>query len=127
MKSSNSKLRTVLTLVLATRSWAAVDGSITGTVTEPLGEAIPGVLAVATNTVHGIQTKTVNDEHGQYALPSLAVGTYALAFQSPRTWRTAVNEAAVIHVVAAWIRPAGADLDCLRRFRERLFALCATV
>ena len=60
----------------------AVDGSITGTVKDQTDRVIVGATVVATNTAQGIQTKTVTDEHGLYAFPSLAVGTYELEFQS---------------------------------------------
>jgi hypothetical protein len=60
-----------------------VDGSITGTVADPTGGMVIGATVVATNVAQGIQTKTQTDDHGQYAFPSLAVGTYALDFQAP--------------------------------------------
>ncbi len=61
----------------------AVNGSITGTVTDPQDQIIVGAAVTATNTAQGIQTKTTTDEHGQFAFPSLAVGTYSLDFQAP--------------------------------------------
>src|SRR5579872_5938124 len=83
MKSSNSRCLAVLLLACASCSWGAVDGSITGTVADPTGGMVIGATVVATNVAQGIQTKTQTDDHGQYAFPSLAVGTYALDFQAP--------------------------------------------
>ncbi len=83
MNSSISKSLVLSFFVSAALSWGAVDGSITGTVTDPAGEVIVGATVVATNSAQGIETKTVTDEHGQYAFPSLAVGTYSLEFQAP--------------------------------------------
>src|SRR5579863_4073471 len=54
----------------------AVTGRISGTVTDQTGSPIPGATLTATNTAQGIQTKTVTDAKGDYAFPSLAVGTY---------------------------------------------------
>jgi hypothetical protein len=83
MSSSRSKALILLLSVFAALSRGAVDGSITGTVTDPLGGVIAGAMVVATNTAQGIQTKTITDDHGEYAFPSLAVGTYQIEFQSP--------------------------------------------
>jgi hypothetical protein len=83
MNSANSKILLLSFFVTTALSWGAVDGSITGTVLDPAGQVIVGATVVATNSAQGIQTKTVTDDHGQYAFPSLAVGTYSLEFQSP--------------------------------------------
>jgi hypothetical protein len=83
VKSYNLKVFVPLLLMLAARSWGAVDGSITGSVLDPADMAIAGATVVATNTAQGIKTKTVSDDHGLYAFPSLAVGTYTLEFQAP--------------------------------------------
>jgi len=63
--------------------WGAVDGRITGTVADQTDKVIVGAMVVATNKAQGIQTKTITDDHGQYAFPSLAVGTYQLEVSSP--------------------------------------------
>ena len=56
--------------------WAATTGSISGTVKDPSGAVIPGVTVVATNTATNVQAKTVTDDKGFYAFPSLPVGRY---------------------------------------------------
>ncbi len=81
MTLSNAKLLILLFGIFEALAWGAVDGSITGTVTDPTGQPIVGATVVATNSAQGIQTKTLTDEHGQYAFPSLAVGSYDLDFQ----------------------------------------------
>jgi hypothetical protein len=72
-----------LTLLYHAVLWAAVTGSITGTVKDQTDLAIAGVAVVATNTAQGMQTKAVTDARGVYAFPSLPVGTYQLEFQFP--------------------------------------------
>jgi hypothetical protein len=62
--------------VLPAILWAATTGSISGTVKDPSGAVIPGAMITATNTATNIQTKTVADEKGFYAFPSLPVGRY---------------------------------------------------
>ena len=56
--------------------WAATTGSISGTVKDPSGAVIPGATVIATNTSTNIQAKTVTDDKGYYAFPSLSVGRY---------------------------------------------------
>ncbi len=56
--------------------WAATTGSISGTVKDPSGAVIPGATVSATNTATNVQTKSVTDDKGLYAFPSLPVGRY---------------------------------------------------
>ncbi len=63
---------TVLPAILS----AATTGSISGTVKDPSGAVIPGATVTATDTATNVQTKTVSDEKGFYAFPSLPVGRY---------------------------------------------------
>ena len=55
---------------------AATTGSISGTIKDPSGGVIPGVVLTATNPSTGIQAKTMSDDKGFYSFPSLAVGRY---------------------------------------------------
>src|SRR5712692_8215473 len=67
---------TSLLFLCTTLSWAAVTGSITGTVKDQSDAVIPGVTVAAVNTAHGIETKTVTDTKGNYSFPKLPVGRY---------------------------------------------------
>jgi hypothetical protein len=58
--------------------WGATTGSISGTVKDPSGAVILGATVIATNTATNVQAKTVTDEKGFYAFPSLPVGRYNL-------------------------------------------------
>ena len=62
--------------------WAAVTGSISGTVTDATRAIIADVKVTATNTAQGLQTKTTTDSSGFYIFPRLAVGTYDLQVES---------------------------------------------
>lgn len=55
-------------------------GSISGTVLDQSGAAIPGVSVTATNTGTGAISKTRSDNSGLFRLSLLAVGTYNLEF-----------------------------------------------
>jgi Carboxypeptidase regulatory-like domain len=55
---------------------AATTGSISGTVKDPSSAVIPGATVSATNTATNVQAKTVTDDNGFYAFPSLPVGRY---------------------------------------------------
>jgi hypothetical protein len=69
-------------LVTAFPVWAAVTGSVSGTVRDQTGAVIPGAMLTATNTAQGIQTKTGTDVKGFYSFPSLAVGRYDLQIEA---------------------------------------------
>src|SRR3984893_14923043 len=78
----------------------AVTGRIAGTVKDPSGAAIPGSTVTASNVAQGIQTKTTADAKGEYAFPSLAVGTYDVQCES-RGFRTEKRTNVVIDANAA--------------------------
>ncbi len=51
-------------------------GTITGTVTDPSGAAIPSATITATNLATGISTGTASSSSGNYTIPLLQMGTY---------------------------------------------------
>jgi Carboxypeptidase regulatory-like domain len=54
-------------------------GSISGTVTDPSGAAIPGVTITVTNQLRGVVVRTLTtNSSGNYSVPDLPVGTYSL-------------------------------------------------
>src|SRR5215831_16662871 len=63
-------------------SWAAVGGSISGTVKDSTGGVIPGVMLTLTNTSLGTQFKTTTDAQGLFTFPSLPVGRYDLTIEA---------------------------------------------
>jgi hypothetical protein len=78
-----SKFIILFLFAFAALSWAAVTGTIAGTVTDPSSAGIAGITVVVTNSNQGIQNKATTDEHGDFAFPSLPVGTYQLEVQAP--------------------------------------------
>lgn len=68
----------VLGLALSASSTPAqnVYASVTGTVSDPQGNAMPGVKVTATNAGTGLVRSVVTDSHGVYLLNVLPVGTY---------------------------------------------------
>ena len=61
----------LLDLALAPRAWAQAgeQGSITGTLTDPQGAALPGVTATAVNLATNVKTTAVTNTAGVYRLP----------------------------------------------------------
>lgn len=57
---------------------AATTGSISGTVKDPSGAVMAGATVTATETSTNVQAKTMTDEKGFYAFPSLPVGRYSI-------------------------------------------------
>ena len=69
----------LILLGLALPSYAqTVNASLTGTVTDPTGAAIPDATVTATETATGQATKTTTDPTGNYNLPSLHPGDYTI-------------------------------------------------
>jgi hypothetical protein len=66
-------------LFLATATFAAVGGSISGTVKDSTGGVIPGAMITVTNASLRTEFKTVTDTRGYFSFPNLAVGTYDLS------------------------------------------------
>src|SRR5262250_3895171 len=78
-KSLVSAILLVPIFVLA--GWCAVGGSISGTIKDPTGGVIPGVMLTATNPALGTNFKATTDARGHYSLPSLPVGRYDLTIE----------------------------------------------
>src|SRR5579863_3011763 len=57
--------------------------SIRGTVTDPSGAALTGVVVSATNTDTGIETKVTTSQSGSYVFPQLAIGNYRISITAP--------------------------------------------
>ncbi len=58
-------------------------GTFTGTVTDPSGGAIPGVMITIKNINTGAVYNSETNEVGQYTVPNLPIGQYSLTFESP--------------------------------------------
>src|ERR1017187_8862879 len=50
-----------------------------GTVTDPAGAAVPAAEVTVTNVATGAVFKTVTNERGEWALPSMQAATYKVA------------------------------------------------
>lgn len=74
--------RTLLLLLVLFVSFAALaqsgGSSLTGTVTDEGGGALPGVTVTAANTATGFSRSTVTGADGSYHFPSLPAGTYSV-------------------------------------------------
>src|SRR5215469_18164181 len=69
-------------ILIATAAFAAVGGSISGTVKDTTGGVIPGALLTLTNSALGSQFKTTADSQGLFSFPSLPVGRYELTIEA---------------------------------------------
>src|ERR1700730_6299000 len=66
--------------------WCAVpadaqfdSAQISGVVQDPAGAVIPGVSVTVTNEGTGQEIRTISNEQGNYAFPSLSIATYTVA------------------------------------------------
>ena len=67
----------LLALIAALPGVAGTGGSVAGTVADPSGGVIPGVLVAARNAETGMEQKTVTNGEGFFGFPSLPEGRYA--------------------------------------------------
>jgi carboxypeptidase family protein/TonB-dependent receptor-like protein len=65
-------------IFLAGAAWGSVTGSISGTVKDPSGRAIPDAKVTAREVNTGISHEASGDANGYYTLPVLPVGHYEL-------------------------------------------------
>lgn len=78
MKKLIFPLSVLCLLALQSVLWSAVTGSISGTILDPSGAVVPGVMLTVTNPATGVENKTMTDGKGFYSFPSLPVGRYDL-------------------------------------------------
>jgi len=58
-----------------------VNGSISGTVTDPSGAAVPGAKVTATNTLNGTRQSTETSSAGSYLFSDMAPATYTISVE----------------------------------------------
>ena len=79
MKSHRVMLPAVLLVVtFCAAAWAQDTASITGTVTDPSGAAIPGAQVAVRNAEHGINRSGASNGSGDFLFASLPIGSYDL-------------------------------------------------
>jgi hypothetical protein len=62
---------------------AQTTGDIRGTVTDPSGAVVSGAIVTATLKGEGTERKASSDSSGQYTIPTLPVGSYAVHITAP--------------------------------------------
>jgi hypothetical protein len=79
-------------LVMVVAAWGSVTGSISGTVNDPSGSAVPNVKVTVQELNTGLVYRTQSDANGYYTLPVLPVGRYDLEVQAPAFAPTAAKQ-----------------------------------
>ncbi len=73
------KLASIAALILiGCAAWAQDTASITGTITDPSGAAIPNAQVVLQNSEHGIKRTSASNSSGDFLFASLPIGSYDL-------------------------------------------------
>ena len=106
LRSQTIAVAAALLLLLATASFAGTGGSISGTVTDPSGAAIPGATVTATNVDTGLKQTAVSDGQGFYSLLDLPIGHYELdivaaGFRTYRRTGIVINANSALAIDAA--------------------------
>jgi hypothetical protein len=82
----------VAVFAMAPIAFAQTDrGTITGTVTDSTGAAVPGAHVTAVNTASGTRTETQTTPTGEYTLVSLTAGTYNVSIEASGFKKLASN------------------------------------
>src|ERR1700735_1869874 len=77
MKSSRAVLRSVLVVLVAcVAAWGQTNGSITGTVKDASGAAVPGATVVISSPERGINRQMATNSTGEYNESALPEGNY---------------------------------------------------
>jgi Carboxypeptidase regulatory-like domain len=71
----------LLTLVGPAAFAQSTGGRINGRVTDPSGAVVPDVTVTITNDATGVRNTTQTNKSGDYAFPTVAVGTYTVDFE----------------------------------------------
>jgi hypothetical protein len=81
MKSHRVWLRIVWFVLTfwAAAAWAQDTASITGTITDPSGAAVPNAQVAVRNEEHGIHRSSASNGSGDFLFASLPIGSYDLA------------------------------------------------
>src|SRR4051812_40896650 len=83
-------------------------GSLTGTVSDPSGAAVPGANVEALNSGTGVAQKTTTNNDGIYLFSNLQPGTYRITISSTAFANTVLEGAAI---TANQVRRADATLQ----------------
>src|SRR5262249_40930334 len=78
MQSTRAVLLAIGVWVLAATAAFAQNAQVTGVVRDASGAIIPGATVTARNTDTGLTRTAVTDGQGEYRLPSLPPGKYAV-------------------------------------------------
>ncbi|HYN85573.1 MAG TPA: TonB-dependent receptor, partial [Pyrinomonadaceae bacterium] len=71
-----------LALAATARAQSGPTGTLTGTVLDPSGAAVPNASVTATNTGTALSRTATTDADGRWTLPALPVGTYELTYEA---------------------------------------------
>src|SRR5688500_8014219 len=81
MRSVFAVLTLLLALTTPVFAQQAAKATLTGTITDPNGDRVPGGSVTATETGAGISRKSVSKDDGLYALTELAPGEYEVRME----------------------------------------------
>src|SRR5580700_9639739 len=67
-------------LLVASSAFAQINvTSVTGTVTDPTGAAVPAAAIQAVELATGVKFSTTTNDKGEYAIPSMPAGAYRIS------------------------------------------------
>jgi hypothetical protein len=93
-------LLAVVAVLFASAAWGQMTRSLTGTVTDPSGAAIPEAKVTATQRAMGVAFERITNSAGAYLFEDLPLGVYTLEFSAP-SFRSLRVEGIEVHQASA--------------------------
>lgn len=115
LKFTSRLMGRVMVLLISAASMVLAQGpvgTLTGTITDAAGAAVPGATVVATNTATGVETTTTTTSTGTYTLPYLPAGAYRMRV-SAAGFRTATVDTVPLRVAQTQTRDVRLEIGAV--------------
>src|SRR4051794_19157510 len=83
MKRAWSSLGVGLLLAIMAYAQQGSNGSISGTVSDPSGQSVPGAKVKVTSELNGEEKSTVTNDVGDFFFPALTPASYIVRVEAP--------------------------------------------
>src|SRR3954454_11777435 len=83
MKTATTRIALALLLAFGAFAQQGSNGSISGTVTDPSGQAVPGARIKVVSELNGEEKSALSNDIGDFFFPALTPGAYAVRVEAP--------------------------------------------
>src|SRR5215212_4316219 len=83
MKRASTSIALIVLLAAAMCAQQGSNGSISGTVTDPSGQSVPGAKVKVVSELNGEDKSTLTNEVGDFFFPAMSPGSYVVRIEAP--------------------------------------------